>query len=53
MVIDTRVFKLREYVKNGTLELKKIYSANSVADCLIKALPREQMEKARIHIHSS
>ena len=48
--IDTRVFKLREYVENGTLELKKICSAGNVADCLTKALAREQVEKARNHM---
>lgn len=51
--IGTSIFKLREYVENGTLELKKICSAGNVADCLTKALAREQVEKARNHMLGS
>ena len=45
--IDTRMFKLREFVKDGILSLEKVCSAGNVADCLTKALPREQVELAR------
>lgn len=45
--IDTRVFKLKEFVKDGILSLEKVCSAGNVADCLTKALPKEQVELAR------
>ena len=45
--IDTRIFKLREFVETGVLELLKVESADNVSDCLTKALPRESVEMAR------
>jgi hypothetical protein len=45
--IDTRIFKLREYVESGDIELQKVTSQSNVADCLTKALPRETVEIAR------
>jgi hypothetical protein len=45
--IDTRIFKLREYVDAGDVELQKVTSESNVADCLTKALPREKVEIAR------
>jgi hypothetical protein len=45
--IDTRIFKLREFVEEGVLTLLKVDSASNVADCLTKALPRESVEMAR------
>ena len=45
--IDVRVFKLREFVENGTLALVKIDTQDQVADCLTKPLPREGIEMAR------
>jgi hypothetical protein len=45
--IDTRIFKLREFVEDGVLTLLKVDSASNVADCLTKALPRESVEMAR------
>ena len=45
--IDTRIFKLREFVEEKTLTLEKVCSAGNVADCLTKSLPREQVELAR------
>ncbi len=45
--IDTRIFKLREYVESGEIELQKVATESNVADCLTKALPRETVEIAR------
>jgi hypothetical protein len=45
--IDTRIFKLREYVKTGVIELQKVATQSNVADCLTKALQRETVEFAR------
>ena len=45
--IDIRKFKLRELVEEKVLTLEKVCSAGNVADCLTKALPREQVELAR------
>jgi hypothetical protein len=45
--IDTRVFKLREFVEEKVLELHKVDTLDNVADCLTKALSREQVERAR------
>ncbi len=36
--IDTRVFKLREFVEEKVLELHKVNTLDNVADCLTKAL---------------
>ena len=44
--INTRIFKLKEFVQEGILELKKVNSANNVADCLTKSLSREGVEAA-------
>ncbi len=43
--IDTRIFKLREFVSEKILELHKprISSAMNVADCLTKVLSRDQV----------
>ena len=45
--IDTRVFKLREFVQDGTLELNKIASTCNVADCLTKSLDRDAVKRTR------
>ena len=45
--IDTRVFKLKQLIEEGYLILEKVCSYDNVADCLTKALPREQVELAR------
>jgi hypothetical protein len=45
--IDTRVFKLRQLVEEKILELHKVSSAGNVADCLTKALSRDEVERAR------
>ncbi len=44
--IDTRVFKLREFVEQKVLELHKVDTLDNVAYCLTKALSREQVERA-------
>jgi hypothetical protein len=44
---DTRVFKLREFVEEKVLELHKVDTLYNVANCLTKALSREQVEQAR------
>ena len=45
--IDTRIFKLREFVEEGVLTLLKVDSSSNIADCLTKALPRDAVEMAR------
>jgi hypothetical protein len=47
--IDTRFFKLREFVEEKVLELHKVDTLNNVANCLTKALraSQEQVERAR------
>jgi hypothetical protein len=45
--IDTRVFKLREFVEHKILTLSKVTSVANVADCLTKALARETVERTR------
>lgn len=45
--IDTRVFKLKEFVQEGTLRLVKIASERQVADNLTKPLHRVGVEMAR------
>lgn len=45
--IDIRVFKLKEFVSEGTLQLVKVPSARQVADNLTKPLGYEGVEMAR------
>lgn len=45
--IDIRVFKLKEFVQEGTLKLVKVASVRQVADNLTKPLPKEGVEMAR------
>jgi hypothetical protein len=45
--IDTRIFKLKQYIEDNEVELQKVVSQSNVADCLTKALPREKVEIAR------
>jgi hypothetical protein len=45
--IDTRIFKLREFVEEGILKLVKVNSASNVADCMTKSLAREPVNMAR------
>jgi hypothetical protein len=45
--IDIRVFKLKEFVQEGTLKLVKVASVRQVADNLTKALHREGVDMAR------
>jgi hypothetical protein len=51
--IDTRVFKLREFIEFGTLTLTKINTVANVADCLTKALAREVVERTRDYMLGS
>ena len=39
--IDTRVYRLRELCKDGTMHLDKISTHDQVADALTKGLPRD------------
>ena len=48
--IDTRVFKLKEFVRDGVLELRAISSVANVADCMTKSLIRESVELARLYM---
>eukprot|EP00961_Rhodomonas_salina_P158165 2129276-Rhodomonas_salina.1 len=45
--IDTRVYHLRELCKDGALVLKKVSSAEHVADSLTKSTPKPAFEKHR------
>ena len=45
--IDTRIFKLKEFVKEGTLKLVKVSSQRQVADNLTKPLHKVGVEMAR------
>jgi hypothetical protein len=45
--IDTRVFKLKEFVKDGIMKLVKIETERQVADNLTKPLHRQGVEFAR------
>ena len=45
--IDTRVFRLKQLVTEKVLELIKVSSAMNVADCLTKALSRDEVDRAR------
>ena len=48
--IDTRIWKLKEYVQNGILKLVKIGTADQMADFLTKALPGPAVERARAYV---
>ena len=45
--IDTRIFKLKEFVQEGTLKLVKVSSQRQVADNLTKPLHKVGVEMAR------
>ena len=45
--IDTRVFKLREFVTDGVLRLAKVASEGNIADCLTKSLDKDLVNLAR------
>jgi hypothetical protein len=45
--IETRVFKLKEFVSEGTLKLVKVASVRQVADNLTKPLAAPGIEMAR------
>ena len=45
--IDVRVFKLKEFVEDGILQLNKVESIHNIADCLTKALGRDPVDTAR------
>jgi hypothetical protein len=45
--IDTRVFKLREFVTDGVLRLAKVASEGNIADCLTKSLDKDSVNLAR------
>jgi hypothetical protein len=45
--IDTRIFKLKEFVKDGIMVLSKIGTENQVADNLTKPLPLVGVKLAR------
>jgi len=45
--IDLRIFKLREFVENGVLNLVKVESEFQVADNFTKPLPRIGVEFSR------
>ena len=45
--IDTRIFKLREFVEEKVLKLVKVNSSSNIADCLTKSLGRDPVTMAR------
>jgi hypothetical protein len=45
--IDTRVFRLRELVRSGVLELSKVSTKDQVADLFTKALPAQSFAQFR------
>jgi hypothetical protein len=45
--IDTRIFKLKEFVEDKVLRLCTVNSSDNVADCMTKSLPRDSVEYAR------
>ena len=45
--IDTRVYRLRELCKDGTMRLEKISTQNQTADVLTKGLPKAAFVKHR------
>ena len=45
--IDVRVYRLREFVEEGTMELYYIASNDQVADCLTKSLPSDAVRRHR------
>ena len=48
--IDTRIFKLKEFVAEKVLDLQKVSSIDNVADCMTKALSRPSVEAARSYM---
>ena len=48
--IDVRVYRLREFVQDGVLELYHVPSADQAADCLTKSLPSPAVIKHRATI---
>ena len=45
--IDTRTFKLKEFVEDKILRLCTVNSSDNLADCMTKSLPRDSVEYAR------
>eukprot|EP00961_Rhodomonas_salina_P067311 903967-Rhodomonas_salina.2 len=45
--IDVRVYKLREFVEDGVMELYHVPTDVQVADCMTKALPAEVLRRHR------
>ena len=43
--IDVRVYRLREFVAEGLMELYHVASHDQVADCLTKSLPSEALKR--------
>eukprot|EP00961_Rhodomonas_salina_P014732 197601-Rhodomonas_salina.1 len=46
--IDVRVYRLREYVQDGVMELFHVSTSEQVADMFTKALPSETLKKHRL-----
>eukprot|EP00961_Rhodomonas_salina_P008436 114884-Rhodomonas_salina.2 len=45
--IDTRVYRLREFVADGVMELYYVATADQAADCFTKSLPSEAVRRHR------
>ncbi len=45
--IDTRIFKLREFVEEKVLKLVKVNSLSNIANCLTRSLGRDPVTMAR------
>eukprot|EP00961_Rhodomonas_salina_P127762 1722481-Rhodomonas_salina.5 len=48
--INVRVYRLREFVQDGIMELYYVSTHEQAADCLTKSLPSEVLRKHRVLI---
>eukprot|EP00961_Rhodomonas_salina_P014546 195263-Rhodomonas_salina.1 len=51
--IDTRVYRLREFVQDGVMELYYVATSDQVADCFTKSLPSDAVRRHRTTISGS
>ena len=51
--IDTRIYFLRDMVRNKILKLKKCAGTENVADALTKSVPAQSFDKHRVYLRGS